>query len=145
MEPVSALQNYNTVESAYPILEKGSTGTLNQDDFFKLLTVQLTSQDPLKPMEDTEFISQMTSFSSLSEMENIAADMKLMREQQTTYTIQALLGKEVKAHDVSGEFVEGTVTRVAREDGQLVPYVGDRMVDPSSILEISDVSEETES
>lgn len=144
MESVSALQNYSTVDPQYPILEKGSTGTLNQDDFFKLLTVQLTSQDPLKPMEDTEFISQMTSFSSLAEMENIAADMKLMREQQTTYTVQALIGKEIKAYDAAGDFIEGTVTRVAREDGQLVPYVGNTMVDPTSILEISDVSEENE-
>ncbi|MCB1124164.1 MAG: hypothetical protein KJT03_21615, partial [Verrucomicrobiae bacterium] len=135
MESVSALQNYATTNSAYPVLEKGSTGALNQDDFFKLLTVQLTSQDPLKPMEDTEFIAQMTSFSSLSEMENMAADMKTMREQQEAYTKQALLGKRVLAQDSYGGTLEGVITRVARQDGELIPYIGDLMVDPEKILE----------
>lgn len=143
--PVSALQNYATVDPAFKILDRGSQGVLNQDDFFKLLTVQLTSQDPLKPMEDTEFISQMTSFSSLSEMEKMSADMKMMREQQAVFTTQSLIGKQIRAADQTGAIIEGVVTRVAREDGELVPYIGDRMVANSQILEISEVTEEEES
>ncbi len=140
--PVSALQNYSTVDPEFKFVDKGSQGTLNQDDFFKLLTVQLTSQDPLKPMEDTEFISQMTSFSSLSEMEKISGDMKMMREQQEVFTIQSLIGKQIRAEGETGEIIEGVVTHVARQDGSLVPYIGDRMVVNSQIIEISEVSEE---
>jgi len=110
---------------------------LNMDDFFKLLTVQLTSQDPLKPMEDTEFIAQMTSFSSLSEMENIAADMKGLREVQSSYNVQLLLGKEVTATDVNGLEIKGTVTRVAIEDGGMIPYIGNERVEMINIKEIS--------
>jgi flagellar basal-body rod modification protein FlgD len=110
---------------------------LDMDDFFKLLTVQLTSQDPLKPMEDTEFISQMTGFSSLSEMENMAQDMKALREVQSSYNAQMMIGREVRATGPDGATVEGIVTRIAREGDEMVPYIGDQSVSIGSISEIS--------
>jgi flagellar basal-body rod modification protein FlgD len=110
---------------------------LDMDDFFKLLTVQLTSQDPLKPMEDTEFISQMTGFSSLSEMENMAQDMKALREVQSSYNAQMMIGREVRATGPDGATVEGIVTRIAREGEEMVPYIGDQSVSIGSISEIS--------
>jgi flagellar basal-body rod modification protein FlgD len=112
-------------------------GNLDLDDFFKLLTVQLTSQDPLKPMEDTEFISQMTGFSSLSEMENMAQDMRALRQVQSSYNAQMLIGREVSAIGPDGVAVEGIVTRIAREGDEMVPYIGDQSVSLASIKEIS--------
>ena len=66
-------------------------------------------------MEDTEFISQMTGFSSLSEMENIAKDIKALREVQSSYNTQMLIGREVSGTGADGATVEGVVTRIARE------------------------------
>ena len=38
---------------------------LGKEDFLQLLTVQLKFQDPLNPMQDTDFIAQLAQFSSL--------------------------------------------------------------------------------
>ena len=46
--------------------EENRTSVLGQDDFLKLLTAQLQYQDPMKPMENGEFMGQMAQFSTVS-------------------------------------------------------------------------------
>ncbi|MTI47993.1 flagellar hook capping FlgD N-terminal domain-containing protein [Sporosalibacterium faouarense] len=67
----SGTNNVNTTQSA---LSKNST--LDKDAFLKLLVTQLRNQDPLKPMEDKEFIAQMAQFSSLEQMQNMNASLQ---------------------------------------------------------------------
>ena len=49
--------------------------TLDKDAFLKLLVTQLNNQDPLKPMEDREFIGQMAQFSTLEQIQNLNKTM----------------------------------------------------------------------
>lgn len=49
----------------------GSTGQLDKDAFLMLLITQLRNQDPLKPMEDKEFIAQLAQFTSLEQMQSL--------------------------------------------------------------------------
>ncbi|MBM4063674.1 MAG: hypothetical protein FJ265_21635, partial [Planctomycetes bacterium] len=54
-------------------------GKLGQDAFLRLLTTQLQHQDPTKPMADTEFISQLATFSSLEKLTAIAESTSELR------------------------------------------------------------------
>jgi flagellar basal-body rod modification protein FlgD len=51
---------------------KSNTGlqTVNFDTFLKLLTAQLKNQDPLNPMDGTQFTGQIAQFSSLEQQIN---------------------------------------------------------------------------
>jgi flagellar basal-body rod modification protein FlgD len=50
--------------------------SLGQDQFLKLLTTQMTHQDPLKPMENGEFLGQMAQFSTVSGIQDLQASFK---------------------------------------------------------------------
>jgi flagellar basal-body rod modification protein FlgD len=75
---------------------------------------QLAYQDPMAPMEDKEFIAQMAQFSSLEQMNNMAADFAKMTRMFQITEASSALGKAVEL--IHGEStVQGTVTAVSRE------------------------------
>lgn len=47
---------------------KGATANADFDSFLTLLTAQLRNQDPLQPMDATEFVAQLASFSSVEQL-----------------------------------------------------------------------------
>ena len=88
------------------------SGELGKDEFLKLLMAQIKNQDPLDPMDDKEFISQMTTFSSLEQMMNMNDSIQqLVRNQSVSPVIQYshMIGKEVsyyKLDEESGDILE---------------------------------------
>ena len=65
-----------------------STKALGQDAFLKLLVTQLEHQDPTNPQDDTEFIAQLATFSSLEKLTEISAQVtalgRFLVDQSTT-------------------------------------------------------------
>jgi flagellar basal-body rod modification protein FlgD len=90
---------------------KAAAKTLGKDDFLKMLLAQLKNQDPLKPLDGTEFAVQLAQFSSLEQLNNMNTELKnLGLYQMTQGNAQAvsLIGKEITAAQ-SGNFrVEDT-------------------------------------
>jgi len=64
----------STTTSATASPTKANDG-LGQDAFLKLLVTQLQHQDPSKPMDDSQFITQLATFSSLEQLSNIASQV----------------------------------------------------------------------
>lgn len=74
--------------------------TVGKDDFLKLLTYQLRSQNPLQPADNQEFAAQLAQFSQLEQLTNIKslledqANLNLMIAESLTNTaIPGMLGK----------------------------------------------------
>lgn len=103
--------------------------SLGQEDFLKLITVQLSSQDPMKPMEDTAFIAQMAQFSSLEQSTQLAREFAALRSLNELNTAGAMLGRQVTVTTEGGEPVTGVVQAIDRSgaspqlliDGKLYP------------------------
>lgn len=52
--------------AAAPPQANGGPRQLGQSDFLLLLTTQLKSQDPLSPMDNSQFVAQLAQFSTVS-------------------------------------------------------------------------------
>ena len=119
-----------------PVARTTGSKNLGVNDFLKLITVQLTSQDPLKPMEDTQFISQMASFTSLEQMQNLSKDFASFTSQQKTRSAQDYLGKTVTVATVAGN-ITGPVTKVSFQDGLALLSVGGGEFDSADVNSVS--------
>ncbi|MFZ1774014.1 MAG: flagellar hook assembly protein FlgD, partial [Rhizobiaceae bacterium] len=76
--------------------------TLDYDSFLKLLVTQMKNQDPTKPMDSTEYIAQLASFSNVEQ--SISMNKKLDSLLQQTRISQgvSLIGKFVSSLDNMG-------------------------------------------
>jgi flagellar basal-body rod modification protein FlgD len=95
----SILANQNA-SSATATNAKNTAGSLGVTDFFNLLIKQLQYQDPLNPVENTEFTAQLAQFSSLQALSDMKTSMDtLSLLQASTNNLQALslMGKHVVA------------------------------------------------
>jgi flagellar basal-body rod modification protein FlgD len=92
-------------------------GSLGVNDFLKLITVQLQNQDPLKPMDDTQFISQMASFTNLQQTQTLTADFEAYSQQASINSANGMLGGYVTVADAAFGTVTGQVTSVKVENG----------------------------
>lgn len=105
--------------------QRTPSSNLNKDDFLKLLCTQMQNQDPMSPMEDMQFISQMASFSSLEQMLNLNKSVEgittAMTANQATQAMMYLGTNVVANTSEDGEPVAGKVEMVGFKDGK--PYL----------------------
>lgn len=95
---------------------------LGKDDFLRILVAQLRNQDPMSPMEGTEFATQLAQFSSVEQLIQLGEQMKLAAAGTTELklTAQTTLGASMVGRDVllNGNTVvveDGATSRVVVE------------------------------
>ena len=82
----------------------------------QVLLAQLTNQNPLKPMENQDFIGQIAQFSSLEQSRQTYAKLDQLVTLQSTLQSVGLIGKTVDAQSPTGS-ITGTVTALSLASG----------------------------
>jgi flagellar basal-body rod modification protein FlgD len=119
--------------------------SLGQEEFFKLLSVQLASQDPLKPMEDTDFIAQMSSFSSLEMTNDLVKAFNSFTQQQEFSAAQTLIGRQVTLTDPLNTEVSGVVSAIHKDGDDTLITVNGTDYEVSSVRRVETTATETNS
>ena len=114
---------------------KASNSSLDKDAFLQLLVAQMKYQDPLEPTSNTEYISQLATFSELEEMQNMTSGMNLQRA-------SALVGQYVfmKVTDSSGNttYPEGRVDYVVYENNKAYLSINETLYSMDDLDTIAD-------
>lgn len=103
---------------------------ITMDNFYSLLVAEMQNQDPLEPTSNTEFISQMASFTALS------AQQDAFNVQQQSYA-NSLIGKTLTVSTGDGKTKTGVVTSVKSGDNPQV-YIDGQAYNLSAISSIND-------
>lgn len=106
-----------------------SKTTLGKNDFLKLLIAQLKGQDPMKPMNDTQYISQMANFTSLEQTQNMNNLLQKFIDSQSSQTLanySNMIGQAITYNTSNSngstqtEQSQGIVTSVSLVNGNIV-------------------------
>lgn len=139
---INSISNQKTIEeiieSTSSQASQRNTGELGKDDFLKLLVTQLRYQDPLKPVDDKEFIAQMAQFTSLEQMQNMNSNLSHSQA-------FSLIGKYVTANSTDStskevEVVEGEVTSVKVSGGKTYVVVNGEDIEVEKVTDVSNTS-----
>jgi flagellar basal-body rod modification protein FlgD len=76
----SYLDSLGGTKSAGDTAVKKSNGQLDQSAFLKLLTTQMTTQDPFNPVDNTQMVAQMAQFSSTAGIAEMNQSLKSIAE-----------------------------------------------------------------
>ena len=138
IDAISATQaNQNPRASTLSDASNSSNTAMQMEDFLQLLTSQISNQDPLEPMKDTEFISQMANIASLEQMQQFTKGFETFADSHKDMVAQAYLGKMVNISE-DGSDVAGLVDSVEKNnDGEVFVTVGEKNYRPSNITKVS--------
>lgn len=143
----SAQQSLDSLLQKLGVTKANSSGSttrktqLGQEDFLKLMTAQLSNQDPFQPQSNDQMIAQMAQFSTVSGIAELNSTMKSVASQLSENriaTAMSFVGKTVlvpgsmaTADDTGGisgavdlpNDVTGLTLQIMRENGELVKSI----------------------
>lgn len=96
---------------------------LGEDAFLKLLTTELQNQDPTKPMDSTQSVTQLAQFSALQAQTSLSSQFSSFQSNFGILQSASLVGRDVTVNTTqgnTGSTLTGKVTSIAVQNGQ--PY-----------------------
>lgn len=98
--------------------EVPNAAALSQEDFMRILLAQLQFQDPLKPMDNQEFVAQLAQFSGLEINRQQSEKIDQLLAIQSVDQSVGIIGKSVELQTSTGSSQSGTVKAVSFRTGE---------------------------
>lgn len=115
-DPIAALAAQTQAALAAAQAKK-SSNNLGIEDFLTLMTTQLKNQDPMKPLEGTEFVAQLAQFGAVSGIQNMQTSIESLAS--SLRSTQVMNGTTLVGHDVLAAADEFTFTQGVGVSGEI--------------------------
>jgi flagellar basal-body rod modification protein FlgD len=89
-----------------------SASSLSMQDFLQVLLTQLTYQDPLKPVDNQQFMAQIAQFTTLQQTQELNTNIQRLLSNQSALQSVGLIGRTVDVSTDSGP-ITGEVTALS--------------------------------
>ena len=103
---------------------------LGLQDFMKILLTQLTYQDPLKPLDNQEFMAQMAQFTTLEQSQRLNDKLQQLVENQAALQSVGLIGRTIEFTS-EGTSRSGTVSSLSLQGS--APVLGVLLPDGTAL------------
>jgi flagellar basal-body rod modification protein FlgD len=115
---------------------------LDINQFLQIMITELTNQDPLNPMDNTQLVQQISTIREISATSQLSDTLNAVQSGQSLTTASSLIGKTVTALSDDGQNVTGVVGSVTVSVGEekntrsYRVHIGESEVDLKNIREV---------
>ncbi len=116
---------------------------LDINQFLQLMISELTNQDPLNPMDNTQLVQQIGSIREIAATDKLSSTLSALSAEQSLTTASSLIGKEIMALTTDNENISGVVDRVTvdvdpqnADKRKYLVHIGERQVELKNVREI---------
>jgi flagellar basal-body rod modification protein FlgD len=134
--PAVPNSNSNTTIGQPAPATNSKSNAMGANDFMEILLAQLTHQNPLEPMSDSDMITQFSQLNSLQTLQSMKTSMDQVQSSSQIGYAASLVGKQVKIARSDGTTTEGIVTGVQIQDKQANLQIGNETLPITNLLEI---------
>lgn len=135
MQTTAVTPNANTTAST---TSTSNTSQVSSQDFLKLLVTQLQNQDPLNPVNENDFASQLAQFSSLEGIQQLNTSFSSLLQLQELTQGASLVGKTVEYQPVGQSGTQtGKVDAAEVQNGTLQLSIGGNLISLDQVRSIT--------
>lgn len=116
---------------------------LDINQFLQLMISELTNQDPLNPMDNTQLVQQVGELRSIAATDQLTTTLSSLQTGQSLATASSLIGKRVTALTSNDGDITGVVDRVSVEidpensgKRSFFVHIGDQSIDLNNVREV---------
>lgn len=113
-----------------------SQAKLTSNEFINILVAELTHQDPLEPMSNQDFLSQMVSIKNLESNSTLTESIKSLLWSNQLGSASNMIGSEVRGVADNGSAIEGVVQKVTVQGSKVRLIVNGTSMAMENVTEV---------
>ncbi len=110
---------------------------IDMGDFIKLLVTELSSQDPMEPMDNAQILQQISQIREIASTDQLTGSLDAIKMGQNMATAAGLIDRTIEALTDANKHVFGKVDKVTIEQGIPKLHIGEHTVDMRNVAGIA--------